>query len=283
MSLTTKETDTVCCFDLRTNHIIYYKKTDDKNGTKDGITEFTGHLEVLPRKPNQAEENENVFVCGASGSGKTYLLRTYASNYKRLYPNNKIFMITQSKEDKLPENCRVFTSKMRDSSRTYAEFLDLQYINAYEYFKDKEEEGHNIDITRDYNNCLIIFDDFIYFTGKNKKETATIKENIINMILQILNLGRKISVSCLITSHLLYDRKYNDLFQNIYSEINKFCFSPDSINFRQLSYILKVYFGFIGNELRRVKRFDENTHMVVYNKKPTFLLSENKLELLKFD
>lgn len=280
MSLTLKETDTVCCFDLRINRVVYFETKEDHK-QKPVATEHRGHLEILPRKPNVGTENENIFVCGASGSGKTYVLRTYACNYKRLHPTNKIYMITQSKEEKLPDSCKVFTATMRDSKRTYAEFLDLQYIDAYTYFKDKKDDEQVLDITRDYKECLVIFDDFVYFAGKNKNETKTMRDNINLMILQILNLGRKIGVSCLITSHLLYDRKYNELFQNIYSEINKLCFSPDNINKRQLSYILKSYFSFNGLEIRRTFKFDDKTHMITYNKKPAFLLSENKIELME--
>jgi hypothetical protein len=304
MSLTLKETDELICYDTRTSNVIYYEENEKK---KNNITEHTGHLEVLPRKSTKSNENENVMVCSASGGGKSYFVRTYACNYKRLKPENQIFMITQSKEDNLPKQCKIFTDKMRFSDRTYADFLDVKYINAYEYFNREKEleepnrkdyknltlyeadlrkykkdmETLNIDITRDYKDCLIIFDDFIYFCGKNHKETKIIRQNIINMILQILNLGRKIGVSCIITSHLLYERKYNDLFQNIYSEINKFAFNPSNINLRQLSYVMKSYFGFDSSNIRKINKFDKHTHMVMYNKKPEFLLSENKIELIK--
>ena len=194
---------------------------------------------------------------------------------------------------------------MRFSNRTYEDFLDINYINSYEYFNRKEPEkpkmdnyeniedyeddlkkyentinNLNIDITRDYKNCLVIFDDFIYMTGKNKNETKIMRENIINMILQILNLGRKLYISCLITSHLLYERRYNDLFQNIYAEVNKFVFPTKNINKRQLSYILKSYFGFENKNIRAINKYDSNSHMIIYNKHPEFIQSENKISLL---
>ena len=92
MSLTFKETENICCFDTRENKIIYYAEKKKNN-----ILEYEGHLEPMPRNPTTGKENETSFICGASGSGKTYYLRQYACNYKRLNPDNKIFMITQSK------------------------------------------------------------------------------------------------------------------------------------------------------------------------------------------
>lgn len=302
MSLTLRETDNPCCIDMREEETIYF---NEKEG---GIIEYEGHFEILPRKSKQSQENENIFICGSSGSGKTYYLRQYACNYKRINPDNKIYMITQSVEKNLPKECRVFTEKMKYSNMTYEEYLGINYINSYEYFNKKEPtppdkknyknirlfdvdfrkyendlNKMNIDITRDYKNSLIIFDDFIYMTGKNKKETQTMRENIMAMILQILNLGRKISVSCMITSHLLYERKFNELFQNVYNEVNKIVFSPSNVNKRQLAYVLKSYFGFDTTEIRMILRFDKNTHMITYNKRPEFIMSENKIKLLNFE
>lgn len=307
MSLTIKPTPIICCLDTRIGQVIYYDDSD-KIKKSNRNEEYDGHMEILPRNSIISQENENIFICGSSGSGKTYYIRQYATNYKLINPNNRIYMITQSSEHNLPKSCRVFTDDLRHTGKTYAEYLNIDYINAYEYFNKKEVDmpdkskyknieifekdlkkyeddvkKMNIDITRDYSNCLIIFDDFIYMTGKNPKETKLMRENIINMILQILNLGRKISVSCMITSHLLYERRYNDLFQNIYSEINKFVFSPSNINKRQLSYVLKSYFGFRTEDIRHINGFDAKTHMLTYNKKPSFIMSENKIELFELD
>lgn len=278
MTLTTKETEYPCCFDTRTNHVIYYDKEPKRPPI---IDEYFGHLEVVPRSTKiLGNENECVFVCGGSGSGKSHLIRQYASNYRRLYPDNDIFIITQSSEKNIDDRCRIFTADMRNG-RTYGEFLRLKSIDIYSYFNDdNREELGVIDITRDFRDCLVIFDDFAYICGRNKKETTQIRENINAMISQILNLGRKLKVSCIVSSHLLYDRAYNSLFQSIYSECNKICFSYSNINRRQLSYVLKSYFGFEREELGLLARFDNNTHMIIFNKRPAFMLSENRLKLL---
>jgi energy-coupling factor transporter ATP-binding protein EcfA2 len=272
MSLTIEPTQDICCYDRKIQRVIY--RSENENGPK----EYTGNLEVVPRKGldkhfrNGTLMNENVFVCGPSGCGKTTIVREYATNYHRINPTNKIYLITQSKEDNLPDFCRVWTAKM-PSGITYEKFLNIQYLD-FDYFKGNER----IDVTADFLNALLIFDDFLYFEGENKKETELIRQRVCSTILQILNLGRKISCSAIITNHLLYDNHLNSMFQNLYSEINKFMFSTKS-NKRQLSYVLKTYIGFSNEEIKQIMNFDSRSHMITISKDPNFILSSNRILL----
>jgi len=270
-SLTTETTKDICCYDRSIKKVIYRQE-------KKGTSTHNGNLEVIPRRGldkdyhNGELMNENVFVSGASGCGKTTIIREYATNYKRINPNNKVYLITQSREDNLPHYCRVWTAK-KSKGKTYEEYLKLEYID-FDYFKDTER----IDITQEYKDCLIIFDDFMYYMGDDKKETDHIRQRVVGMILQILNLGRKVSCSAIISSHLLYDRKMNELFQNIYCEINKFIFSVKS-NRRQLYYVLKTYMGLRNSEIEAIMKFDPHSHMLTLSKDPSFILSSGSIQL----
>jgi len=270
MSLTTNTTPEICCFDEDINRVIY---RSDEPGPKEHI----GKLEIIPRRgiikdfKDGTNMNENIYICGASGSGKTTIAREYAANYHRINPNNKIYLITQSYEDNLPEYCKVWTGKFADT--TYNKYLNLEYL-GFDYFLNSE----SIDITKDFFNSLVIFDDFLYFEGKDKNETELIKNRIITMIIQILTLGRKVSCSAIITAHLLYERKLNLLYQSIYCEINKFIFSIKS-NRRQLIYVIKTYIGFTNNEIDEIFNFDNKSFMLTISKDPYFIMSSNKILL----
>jgi hypothetical protein len=270
-SLTTVPTKEICCYDRSIKKVLYRQSVE-------GPKTHQGLLEVIPRRGLDEDfkvgvlMNENVFVSGASGSGKTTVIREYATNYKRINPDNSVYLVTQSREDNLPDFCRVWTAN-KSKSETYEEYLDLKYID-FTYFQDSEK----IDITKDYHNSLIIFDDFMYYVGESKKDTDLIRQRVVQMILQILNLGRKVSCSAIISSHLLYDRRMNDLFQNIYCEINKFIFSVKS-NRRQLLYVFKTYWGLTNKEIDDLMTFDPQSYMITLSKDPNFVLSSNRIIL----
>jgi len=270
-SLTTVTTKDICAYDRSLKRVLYRQE-------KPGEKSQTGQFEIIPRRGLDKDfqvgtlMSENCFVSGASGSGKTMAIREYAVNYKRINPDNRVYLITQSREDNLPDFCRVWTAP-KNKHQTFEEYLDLQYID-FSYFAENEK----IDITKDYHECLIIYDDFMYFVGADKKETDLIRTRCVQMILQILNLGRKVSCSAIISSHLLYDRRMNDLFQNIFCEINKFIFSTKS-NRRQLLYVLKTYWGLTNREIDEVMAFDPKSYMITLSKDPCFILSSNKIQL----
>lgn len=273
MSITTRTTKEIICFDRSINKVLY--RSEDTLGPNS----HQGQLEILPKRGLDKDYrvgtnlSENILVVGSSGSGKTTAIREYATNYRKINPENQIFLVTQSKENNLPKFARVWTAPYNDHL-TYEQFLKLEYI-PFEFFLSEDK----IDITKTFKKCLIIFDDFLYFVGADKEETNLIRQRIVGMILQILNLGRKVEVSTIISSHLLYERKLNDLFQSIYAELNKFIFSPKRCNRRQLLYVLKTYFGLTNDQIETTLQFDPKAFMVTLSVEPAFLLSNNRVLL----
>lgn len=281
MALTYDQTDEPLAFDTRTGHTIYFRKSqrrgdEDEEGMIPEPDKYVGHLEIVPKNGKvQGRENDLIYITGASGGGKSYVARTFACNYHRMFPKNKIYYFTMSDESKLPDSEKVWMAKMPDSEVRYHTWMDLK-----RYHVDSTLLNHKFDLENDFAKSLVIFDDFMYFESGKKKENEELMEFIISHVLRILNLGRKIRVSCIITSHLIYEQKNPDLYKNIFGEVHKFIWCVNKVAERQLLHALKTHFGLENEEIRRARKFDPNSHYVCFNKFPKCLQSENRIELL---
>ena len=285
MALTYDKTDDPLAYDTRKNKVIYYCKkeyNDEDDENYERITEptepnkYIGHLEIIPRSGKvKGNENDIIYITGSSGGGKTYVSRTFACNYHRMFPKNRIYYFTMSDESKLPESERVFFAKMPDSTVRYSDWLGL---TRYHVNNNLIKLKYNLE--KDFNNSLVIFDDFLYFKNEKKKDTEELMDYLVGMLNQIMNLGRKIRVSCVITSHLIYEQRNPDLYRNIFGEAHKLVWCVNHITEKQLDYALKTHFGLSTTEIKKARRFDSNSHYVCFSKYPRYLQSENKLELL---
>lgn len=210
-----------------------------------------------------------------SGGGKTHISRVFACNYHRMFPKNRIYYFTQSDESKLPEGKRVFMAKIPNSNERYHNWLNLK-----RFYVDHKLIQCKFDLEKDFSNSLVIFDDFLYFQNENKKENEELMNYLVGMLTKIMNLGRKIHVSCVITSHLIYEQKHPDLYRNLFGETTRFIWCVDHVTERQLEYALKTHFGLSNQEIKKARKFDSNSHYICFSKHPRYLQSENKLELL---
>lgn len=277
MCLSYKETDEPLVFDSRISKVIYYKKSEEEEyeNTKNAKI-YISHFELIPKSgKNQGRENDIIYISGSSGGGKSHIARMFASNYHRMFPQNRIYYFTMSDESKLPDTSRVWMAKMPDSTTRYHDWMKLKRFHV-----DARLLDHNFDLETDFSNSLVIFDDFLYFDGGNQKDNDELRSFIVQKVIRIMNLGRKIKVSLILTSHLIYEQKNPDLYKNIFAECHKFIWCVDRVAQRQLTYTLKTHFGLENDEIRKSRKFDPNSHYVCFNKFPRYLQSENKIELL---
>lgn len=255
MSLIFSETNTPIAYDISTENILYYC---DKEGEVIGEI---GNFEIIP---NTCNEFENIYVVGASGSGKSYFAASYALNYRRVYPKNNIFIFSQKDRDEAFEKRK---SEKNDDIDMNA-VLKVRRVKIDESFIKRE-----IDITKDFKNCLIIFDDFLYYENK------VLREKICNIITQILNLGRSNKIYCVITAHLLYQMKNRDLYMNIHNEVHKLVWFKGA-NMYQLKYCLKNYWGLSNKCVTSLMMIDGRSRWTCLNRYPNYVLTHYRCLLL---
>jgi hypothetical protein len=255
MSITLEETDTLMAYDVETGDSIFYNDDPDVGGNY-----YEGSLEIIP---NFGKGFENYYVVSPSGGGKTTVALMIAMNYRRYYPNNRIIILTYSDENQGKKEKRIFTLPKN------SKILKPEITIINDDFLEKE-----IDVVRDFKDCLVIFDDFLY--GNNKKLT----KKITDMVIQTLTLCRKNDVYCILTAHLIYSGTDASLYRTIHNEVHKLVWFKER-NSHQLRYVLKEYWDIEPKIITQLLNFDKHSRWICLNKNPRYALSRNCVQLIK--
>jgi hypothetical protein len=247
MALTYTETNYPITFDRATNRVIYYDENSSKNDK-----EAIGDFEIMP---NLKLGFEVVYVCGAMGSGKSWFAKDYAVSYRKIFPKNNIFVLSQ-----------------KESDPSFDKFSDIGFrrVKIDENFLKKD-----MDITKmkEMHNSLIIFDDFMNISCKK------LTEKVVNLILQCITLGRQFHIYTVITSHMFYSTKNKDLYMNIQNEVNRLVWFK-GVNVFQLRYILTQYFGYNRRQVHKLLNLDADSRFTSINKFPAYALTKYRCLLL---
>lgn len=273
MSLTYDETNQPIAYDTQDDQMIYVD-TEDEEGPK--ILETDGKLILQPQintEPGQLAYN--IYIVGASGDGKSTSARDYALTYKDMFPKNNVYLYTSSDESKIPEKERVFYKKITPRiPTTYADVLELKRT----YLNDKIlKMKMNVE---DHKNSLVIFDDFLYCKGETSKITKEVLNKLCSTIIEFLNIGRKLGVSVIITSHLLYENTNQKFYQNIWGEIHCLMFGR-KVNKGQLRHVFETYLTLKPQLRTKILNFDRICRMITLNRYPYIVMSDKKMELLQ--
>ena len=139
------------------NTLAYIKKSNKQVAKLDFKTESFGiahielnddyHFQLIPFKH---KERSTIFVAGESGAGKSFFVREYAKEYKKMYPQNPIYLISYLDED--------------ETLDSYKEIIRLKAFDT-EFLK----ECVNFDLKKEFNDCFVIFDDIDSIVDKKVK------------------------------------------------------------------------------------------------------------------
>jgi adenylate kinase family enzyme len=196
---------------------------DDSEGDEYMLT-GRGFLEPI-MDPTQRSIS---YIAGPSGSGKSTVASKLARGWMRMFPGRDVYFISRTsyKDD----------SVWRD--------LKLNQIIVDESLYEEP-----IDITQDIqqDKTLIIFDDVT--TIQNDKMRKAVEK----MIADILEVGRKLNIWIIVTSHLVIgnDKK---LSRTIMNEMQSLYVFPKSGSSQQIKYALKQYFGLSNDQIERIIR-----------------------------
>ncbi len=197
--------------------------------------------------PNTNPEKRDIFyLAGSSGSGKSYLSKSIAENYKKLYPDREVFLISKLTED-----------EVLDKSKAKPRRISVQSL--------VDEPVENID---EFKDSLIIFDDVDTFIGKEEKVVQQLIDDIAAM-------GRHNRTSMIIATHRITNYKRTRLLLN---EASHYVLYPQSTSFHSLKYLLQNYVGLEAKEVKGLRTFGR---WVCFHKNaPNYFLSEHTAKLL---
>ena len=224
--------------------IISLSDAEESNGFKN-IRLKEGKFSHIP---NTDQERDILYITGPSGSGKSWYANTYIKNYHKQYPKNNIYMFSPVVEDE---------SISSDIKRV---ILDARMIT------DPLKIG-------ELAESLVIFDDIDVI--KDKK----LREAIYDLLNEVLEVGRHIKVSCIITNHLPTNGKET---RRMLNEAHSITYFPAAGSKVQLNRLLEQYIGMDKKDIKKAKQ-SGSRWVTVFKNYPQFVMTEKELYLLATD
>jgi ABC-type glutathione transport system ATPase component len=172
--------------------------------------------------PTSEKKARDVFyICGPSGSGKSYVAKGIAQEYHLMHPDRPIYIVSKLTEDSTLDK--------------------LKYLVRLDPTKLKDQPLENL---KDLNESLVIFDDIENFD----KETDKAIQNLVNMI---ASTGRHENVSMIYITHLLSDYKRTRL---VLMEATQYVLYPLSTGSHAFNYMMKTYLGMDSKEANALRK-----------------------------
>ena len=186
------------------------------------------------------------YAAGKSGSGKSVYAANIIRRYSQLFPDRPVYGVCKT--------------KLKDDP-AYAH-LQIKQVPV-SFFMGV------VDIKKAFgtDGCFVLFDDWDSF------EPDEIKA-IQGVIADVLNLGRKLQISCYVTSHLLTN--YNQT-RGIIHEADNITLFPQACMYQSLYYLCNKL-GVPKEVIARLK--GKGRWITLHNSQPTFVLSENEAEMI---
>jgi len=205
--------------------------TDNEERVRNGTNHFTCNKdEELQLVPNTKTERQCVYICGQSGSGKSYYTSNYVKQYKKTYPKRDIYVISSIDEDK-----SIDSLKPKRINVLHPDFMSDDFTSE------------------DFKDSLVIFDDVDVFPTKIKKKVLS----IVNNILQI---GRHFNVSVCFTTHNPCNSAETKL---LLSESHIITTFPKTTGNRSLKYLLDNYLGLDKKQIDKIKKMKSRAVSII--------------------
>ena len=201
--------------------------------------------------PDRNKERDIIYITGQSGSGKSYFTAQYCIQYNRIFPKNKIYLISSLNEDETLEKL----NKIKDN-----------FIIRIDISPELITDNIN---AKDFENSLVIFDDFEVLKDKKLREyVSSIRD-------EILETGRHHKTSMICTYHL--PTNSHDT-RRIINECHAVVFFPHVSNFK-IKNLLENYLGMHKDFLKWTKSKKSRWACVIRGF-PNMFINESELWLI---
>jgi len=205
----------------------------------------TQHFQLIPDK---TKERTIHYVCGASGSGKSYWTSNLANEYKKLFPKNPVYILSPLESDESID-------RVKDAKRIK---LGLDFLNT-------ELDENSVE------NCLTIWDDTDSIIEKK------MKQHLREFSLAILNRGRHTKTSMIYLSHIACDGVAT---KPILGECHTITFFPATLGGKTRRYLLDNYIGLDKKQCERIGKM-ETRAVTILKTYPQVVVTEKELIMVK--
>jgi hypothetical protein len=196
------------------------------------------------------EKRQVWYIAGASGSGKSYIAKTLAEKYQKLFPKRDVYLISKLKEDSTLDSMKSPPIRLNPEKIVEKPITDLEI----------------------FRESMVIFDDYDTFTGKEGKAVQQLIDDIA-----IQGRHQVITMCCL--THYLSNYKKTRL---MLTEATHFVVYPQSTGSQALNYLLKTYLGIGPKEVSDLKKIGSRW-LCIHKNFPIYYITETEAGLLNMD
>jgi hypothetical protein len=186
------------------------------------------------------------YVAGQSGSGKSYFARGIAENYKKLFPEREIYLISKLNEDETLDRMKVGKPKRISLDSLVSDPVEMS----------------------EFTDCLVIFDDW----DTLDKPYFPIVHKLIE---DLAIMGRHTNTSMLILSHYLTNYSKTRL---ILGEAQFLVLYPLATSQKALKYVCEHYGGMDKEDIIGLKK--RGRWVLIHKNFPSYVISAHEANLL---
>ncbi len=208
-------------------------------------TEMVFHNETLMLLP-RPKKHTFIYVCGATGSGKSYWISEFLKKYIEIYKEKEIYLFSDTSEDEVLDKYNPTRIMINDS-------IVKKPIQ-----------------TKELENSLVIMDDVDSIGDKNQKKA------IVTLYDQVLKRGRHDKVDMIITNHACTD--YTATRNILVNSQFIVCF-PSSGATASLIRLFKAYLGLSKEQIDRILKLPSR-YVCIHVQYPQFVLYSSGVYLL---
>jgi hypothetical protein len=221
------------------------QKNEDNNKTV--VLPTDSSFQLLPS--NNPKTRQVFYIAGASGSGKSYIAKGIAENYKKFFPNREIYLISKLEHDDTLDNMKIGKPKRLNVQSLVDDYPDIN----------------------EFKECLLIVDDYDTFEPKVLKVVQRLIDDICIQ-------GRHTVTSLVTISHHISNYKATRLQIN---ESSHFVLYPQSTSFHALKYLLSTHLGLAKEDVQEMKKMGR--WVCIAKNYPQYLISEHTAKILHQD
>lgn len=195
--------------------------------------------------PDTTKEREILYISGPSGSGKSTYTRKYLEQYKKKFKNRPIYLFSSLPSDDSLDKIQPKRIKLDDTLHTDPIKVD------------------------DLSESICIFDDIDVISNKK------IREAVYDILNQVLEIGRRYKIHCVVTNHLPTNGKDT---RRILNEAHTVTYFPHSAG-GKIKYMLEEYVGLDKKQISYMKK-QNSRWCTVFKNFPQCYMMEHEIGLL---
>lgn len=163
---------------------------------------------------------DRIYLSGCPGAGKSHWIGVYINNYKKIHPNNKVYMVSMKPQGRDSTLKKLGADKLIDK---YLNIKDMIIEEKTEVDEEGEEvvveteeqlyEIHDNDsLLQRYENSLVVFDDIEDTSDVQGRRTQRSKFQIVQKFkAMLIRISREYNTSVISTVHKLLSGKQSEV------------------------------------------------------------------------